>query len=270
MNEQNERRLVVKSAIRVLPIDKILFDAAYQRDVKEKHKSYATDFMPEAMGVPIVAERVDGTLWGVDGRQRIAALKLMGKKEVRCEVFASRGTEHEAEVFKRINKDRVKPTPGELFRAMLAANDEAAHAINDAVREMGYSIVLGKSGRAEGRDAAATDERAAKCTTAVSTLIWIYNTMESTEPIKFALQVIDRCWPGDRHGVNNNIIAGLASYYRRQKGVVDVEYIVPRLQRASAYKILYAAGQATIGNNLREKVADQIEKLIKRRLTKPR
>ena len=257
-NEQARKRLVVKSAIRMVQLDKVQFDETYQRDVKAGHRKIVAGFRQEALGTPLIGEREDGSLWGVDGRQRITALIKLGKREVRAEVFASRGSQHEAEVFKAINLNRTKLNNAEQFKARLAANDEQAHELKKACEECGYTIVMGRSPRESG----------ANQLTAISTMVSIQEECKSVEPIKFALRMASRCWPGDRLGIHNSMIMGLSLYYRSKKGIVDEDYLFPRLARATPHKILYAAGQATIGNNLREAVRDQIEKLVKKRLMK--
>jgi hypothetical protein len=71
--------LVVKSALRVVKLSDLSVDQSYQREVKSGHKSIVSDFNEEALGVPLVGQRSDGSLWIVDGLQRVTALKKLGR-----------------------------------------------------------------------------------------------------------------------------------------------------------------------------------------------
>lgn len=257
------KRTVVKSALKIVPVANLQVDPSYQRDVKAKHKRIVADFNEEALGIPLVGEREDGGLWIVDGLQRITALKKLGRKDVRAEVFASRGPEHEAEVFKLVNLNRTKLTSAEQFRAMLTCHDELSWKIKEAVESCGYKIVLGKTGSKGGN----ADEQASFQLTCISTLVTMADR-HGVDPIKFALNCIKESWPNDRMGTNNGIVSGLGCFYRRNDGVVDLERLIPRLQTATPHKIIYAANQATLSNNRVDAIADVLEKLYRKRLKK--
>src|SRR5262249_39485041 len=99
-------RLGVKAAVREGPLEMLKSDPTYQRDVKRGHKKIVADFNETALGVPLVGEREKGTLWIVDGLQRITALRKLNWTHVKAEVFASKGPEHEAEIYRIINGNR--------------------------------------------------------------------------------------------------------------------------------------------------------------------
>lgn len=256
--------LVTKSALRVLRLVDLRVDPSYQREVKAKHKRIVADFNPDALGIPLVGERSDGTLWVVDGLQRKTALEKLGKKEVRAEVFASQGPEHEAEVFKLVNLNRTKLTWGEQFKALLASHDESAWRIKEVVEGSGYRIAFSRHGRTT-----SSDDKSSKELTCISTLVSV-NARWGTEPIRFALAVITDVWPGDRLGTYAQMIEGLAVFYNRHNGAVDTPRLVDRLRTVTAQKILYAANQATIFTTRGEAVAEQLEKVYRKRLNPQR
>ncbi len=253
------KRLVVKSALRVVDIDTLNVDPAYQRDVKPKHKKIVADFQEEALGIPMVGEREDGTLWIVDGLQRITALKKLGRKNLRADVFNSRGVEHEAEVYKRINMDRTKLTPGEVFKSLLAGHDKMAWEIKECVESCGYLLQLSGGGNNKKKQNA----REVNC---INTLVREYRE-NGIEGIRFALLTAKEAWPDDRMGVHNSMMGGLCTFYARNQGVVDLERLYPRLKGRdiTPHKILYAANSASLGNNLWHAVADVIEKIYRKR-----
>lgn len=253
------QRTVVKGALKVLKIGDLGVDPSYQREVKAKHKKIVAEFNAEALGIPVVGERADGSLWIVDGLQRITALRLLEKREVRAEVFASRGAEHEAEVFKLINLNRTKLSPTEEFRALLTAHDEAAWRIKNVCEAHGFTILLGtgRSGKNPDLD---------------STKLTCINTLRHSEAehgaeaIAFALKTVKATWPSDPLGVYHYLIGGLVTFFARCDRVVDMERLVPRLSTTTPQKILYTAQQMTIGTGGRNaQVADIIEKFYRKR-----
>ena len=262
------QRTVVKAALKVLSLSSLNTDSSYQRDVKGKHKKIVAEFNEEALGIPLIGEREDGTLWIVDGLQRITALRKMGKKEVRCEVFASNGPNHEAEVFKLVNMNRTRLTPSEEFRALLTAGDKLAWGIKEAVEAEGFTVrLIGKSN--QGGTTSEADERAARQLTCINTLVGIARH-NGTDPIRFTLRTIARAWPGDRNGPHNIIVGGLAAYFIRRDGIVDEERLVPRLQLTTPQKIMYATVQSSVGGggSRDDACADVIEKINRKRVGK--
>ena len=110
-NRPSDRKmLTTERALRIVAVADLQVDPSYQRCVKPNHKKIARDFDPNALGVPLVGQREDHSLWIVDGQQRVEALKLLGKVNVRVEVFASKGPEHEAHVFTRCHAELGRAT----------------------------------------------------------------------------------------------------------------------------------------------------------------
>lgn len=262
MDKSEVKKLVVKSAVRVVELDRLGTDQSYQRNVKRKVGRIVEEFDEDSVGVPLVAEREDGTLWVVDGLQRLTALRKMGFKEYRCKVFNSRGPEHEAQVFKRVNFDRTKLTSTEQFRSLLTGHDTNAWAIKKVVEAKGYRLAL-----AHTPDKSKENEtNYLRC---FSTLLKVASK-RGIEYIGMALEAVSQCWPGDILGINSNMIDGMCGFFYsyRDKGGVDMERLVPRLRTVTPQKILYAASQMSITGDRAHAVAEQIEKVYSKR--KPR
>jgi hypothetical protein len=245
------KKLVTKAAIRRVPIDVLAVDPSYQREVKAGHKKIVADFDETAFGVPLIGEREDCTLWIVDGLQRITAIKKLGQDVVRCEVFASKGPEHEAQVFKLINLDRTRLRPIEEFKALLTAHDEEAWKIKTAVESCGFSIK-------EGRNGAYT---VLQCVNTLKRMLKYHKE----EGIKFALNTTKEAWPEDMLGIYSELLEGLGIFFTQQKGLVDQERLIPRLQTTTPHKILYAARLASAGGPTTTNVYDVIVKLYRKR-----
>ncbi len=253
-------RLVTRAALRIVRLDKIGTDESYQRTVKSRHKRIVNNFNADALGIPVVGERSDGTLWIVDGLQRITALRALNRTEVRVEIFNSRGPEHEAEVFKLINMNRTAITSAEEFKALLTAHDEQAWEIKKAAESCGYTMLFGKR---QGKNA----EKEAKQLTCFNLLRMITKT-HGVDPIKFALTVVKESWPDDRLGTYNTVIGGLCKFYVRRDGAPDMERLLVRTRATSPQKIIYATQQMAIGASRIEVAADVIEKIYQKRYTK--
>lgn len=261
------KRKVVKAALKVLDLDGLKADPSYQREVKPGHKKIIANFNENALGIPLVAEREDGTLWIVDGLQRITALRALNIKTVRAEVFASEGPEHEATVFKLVNMNRSKLNPGEQFKALLTSQDATAWEVKETVESCGFKLCYtarpgghGKGGIMDGSLALQV-----KC---VATLYRLIRT-RGAESIKFALNAVKEGWPDDANGVNSRILDGMTHFYVSHDGVVDMERLVPRMQTTSPTKVMYVAAQGTMNVSDRAAaVAAVIEKVYRKNFRK--
>lgn len=258
------RKLVTKAALRVLDVEAVKADPAYQRDVKSGHRKIVADFNEEALGIPVVGERADGSLWVVDGYQRLTALKKLNRPKVRAEVFRSDGPEHEARIFKLINMNRTRLTPSEQFRALLAAQDETAWKIKETVEAAGFALILGGSGRS----AKTSTETGSTYVNCVSTLQQICRT-NGFDALTFALTAVKAAWPDDVLRTRDYIIHGLAVFWTRNEGVVDLDRLTPRLTKTTPHAVMYTASQAgNLSGHKAYAVADVIEKVYKKRYAK--
>lgn len=265
--------LVQKNALRVLEIASLNVDPSYQRGVnRDAPKKIADNFDPVAFGIPLVGEREDGSLWIVDGQQRIESLKLRNeafgsqkqKKWVRCEVFASSGPEHEAQVFKRVNKDRTKLRPLQLFTAMLTAGDESCWAIKKMAEDRGFKIPKGESHGDKSREA---DANMLRCVNMMGR-IYAKSGDDGEAALSFVLDVIKSVWDGDKLRTKGEILGGLWQFWKRKGGVVDTERLIPRLASSAPAKILHSASLGV--SDATGNVADVIEKLYRKRLIRNR
>jgi hypothetical protein len=266
--------MVQKAALRIVDLDKIQVDQSYQRTVKPKHKRIIADFNPDALGVPLVGEREDGSLWIVDGLQRITALEEMGRKQLRAEVFASRGPEHEAEVFKIVNANRTRLSAGELFHAALTAGDELAWKIKKIVEESGFVLnLIGPStnspihGTKLHQSSAYADGRAVSCVNTMQTIVKGHGKEEKKYgevALRFALRVAKEAWPGDPLGLYNIMLGGLAKFYIRRQGKFDQEVFVNKAKTVQPQKLLNSAGLGVFDKT--SNMVELLEKIYRKKL----
>lgn len=265
--KQVVERLVVNTAVRIVDVAALNVDYAYQREVKPKHAKIAAEFNEDAFGVPLVAERADGSLWIVDGLQRISAARLLKWREVRVKVFASDGLQHEAEVYRIVNIDRTRLTVQEEFRSMLVSGDEDAIAVKKVVESCGFKLKL--QGGKQARGSMANEDDSFYNLTCIGTLLNVHRKI-GDEAIVWVLNTVEKSWPGDRQAVNNKMVEGMAIYWERTEGNTQDEKLIPRLQTVTPHKVLYLANQGAIGGGkgLSKAVADVIERVLRKRLTR--
>ncbi len=269
MTKSNKsERIVVKNALRVLDLNDLKIDRSYQRGVTLGAQKIADNYNPVSFGIPLVGERDDGSFWVVDGQQRIEALKIRngaGKmnnphKNVRCEVFASRGPEHEAEIFKEVNKDRTRLEPLQLFHAMLTAGEEHCWKLKKLAEKYGFAIPRGKGHGT--KDDPETRSKQLYCVDALGRTL----TRNGEDCLEFVLETISKIWPNDPLRTKNTIVSGLRLFWKNHDGVVDMERLIPRLMSTTPAKILYQAGLGISSGD--SNVADLIERLYNKRSTK--
>lgn len=252
---------VVKNALRQVELSHLQVDPTYQRPLVRGHKKIATEYDPVAFGIPLVAQRDDGTLWIVDGQQRIAALKLRGThKWVRCEVFASKGPEHEAQVFRTVNKARTALKPLQLFHAMLVAGDEHCWQIKGLVEKQGLTIPKSEShGTRDDNDKKAKEVRAVEVMSRVL-------SRGKQEALEFVLDVISQAWPGDPQRMKGTVADGLYLFWKGLDGNVDMGRLIPRLNTTTPARLIYSA-QLGIGSAAAN-IAEALGKVYRKQLKK--
>jgi hypothetical protein len=133
-----------------IPVADLKIDHSYQRaEVGDTTiLAIARNFKWSAFGVLVVMERANGTLYVVDGQQRLAAVKRRGDIEkVPCMVFQSTGKDHEAQAFLDLNTARKKVSAHDKFIAAARANIDPAKSIAAWLRAEGF--ILTRNGHTE-------------------------------------------------------------------------------------------------------------------------
>lgn len=239
----NVKKVQSKSQLVVVDIKDLNVDTSYQRDLLPLHRKIAGAFNEEALGIPLVGQREDGSLWTVDGQQRIGGLGLLNRTKVRVELFKSDGPEHEAAVFKLVNMHRIRLTPLQMFKAMLTAHDEMAWEINETVEKLGLHI----------REQSGSQEAASTSIACINTLIsfWKLANKEGLggkEVVRFTCATAKEAWPDDKLAFNSRLVGGLCRFWLNAQGVVDEARLLERLKRVTPHRILFTAAQLMMGS----------------------
>jgi len=127
-------------------VQQLSVDDFYQRSIEnEASKSLIRKiarFWNWDLCQPLAVSRRDtGELYVVDGQHRWTAAKMRGDiAHLPCVVQRHREVGDEAALFVALNKQRQKLTAADLFKAALAAGDEEATAIAEAMEAAGLKL----------------------------------------------------------------------------------------------------------------------------------
>jgi len=124
-------------------VDKIQIDFSYQRDFDEhRAKVMAAAFDESRIGVPVLAERPDSTLWVIDGQHRTAAAKMAGRgsMSVFCEIHTGLSRAQEAELFLKLNGGRKAVRVFDKYKARMVAKEPIALEFTRIVESCGLRI----------------------------------------------------------------------------------------------------------------------------------
>jgi hypothetical protein len=220
---------LLKTDNRKIHVDQLTVAQAYQRTiVPAQVRRITKDLDADAFGSLTVGERADGSLWVVDGLQRLTAARQLGIETVPCDVFKSTGQEHEARVFRLKNKHRTNVSAIALFRAQLTEGDAQSVEIASIVRKAGLRIVLSDGGKNAWPDVKAirSVERA-------------YGRV-GADGLAQVFRVICQAWAGEKDSLQGDMIDGLAMFVKKHP-TFDESRLIERLATRSVFGVLRAA-----------------------------
>ena len=124
-----------------MKLELIGIDRIYQRATDPVAvRKIINNFDRDAVGSLTVGRRLDGSCWVVDGGHRLLALRFLKYSEWDCTVFPSEGVEHEARVFRRMNKDRRSVSAVTVFNAECIEGLPHSLEIRAAVEAAGFFV----------------------------------------------------------------------------------------------------------------------------------
>lgn len=216
-------------------VNSLGIDELYQRDLYSSFSdSLADDIDPIAFQNVTVAKRSDGSLWVVDGQQRLFAAMKAGYTSVPCAVFISNGSDHEAEIYKKINADKKPMKPFDIWKAKLIYKDPAALNINLINRMYGVEIVgPGCVNKWYHSYAVTALENAYKLGH------HRYNDI---------IRVLHTAFNGQEKTFCEPMITGLTMLFREYDNLIDVNDLINKLRTKPVYKIAMDAGAAQAKN----------------------
>jgi hypothetical protein len=221
-----------KPDVRMVAVNDLIVDESYQREAIAAHVAgIAKNFDEEAFGVIVAGERDDGSLHPVDGFQRLNAAMERGVSHVPCQIIKSRGAEHEAELFGRLNKRRGLSTH-QLFKADVCAGKPDAVAVYEAITAAGLNV---RGMKPNGKRQAIGGVK--QCQTA-------YRRMGGGEVgaahVTDVLTMLRQTWGQEHHETAYHcaVIGGLAFFLRRFGDNVDRKRLRGLMERQSPNSLI--------------------------------
>lgn len=126
----------------VIAIAAINIDEDYQRDLRHTFvNQIARNYDIVKAGPILVNERVDGSLWCVDGQHRMMGADQAGEEEIFAHVTHGLTKQEEAEL-RLARNDRKSDNVYEKFRTRLVMGDVKAHSMVELARQHGTQLNL--------------------------------------------------------------------------------------------------------------------------------
>lgn len=125
----------------VLPIDSIIVDPEYQRDLRHDLVNKIARNYDIVKAGPILVSDRDGVLYCVDGQHRIAGALQAGETEIFAHVVHGLTQEQEAEL-RLARNDRRSDSTYEKFRTRLVMKDPKAERMMEICEQLGAPINL--------------------------------------------------------------------------------------------------------------------------------
>lgn len=129
---------------RQIPLDQLVIDEGYQRDIDQKHVDRIADEWEDAQfGVLEVSQRSTAHHAIFDGQHRYYAARKRGETHVPCLVHTGLTPKQEAELFTALQDRRKALTPIDRFKSRLFAEDPVAVGMNEVTTRHNYQIGTG-------------------------------------------------------------------------------------------------------------------------------
>lgn len=127
-----------------VPLDKLVIDPRYQRDIIPNHlKKIDAEFEEAQLGVLEVSKRSEDEFAVFDGQHRLAVLEKRDWEKAACIVHTGLTPEEEADLFRKLQDNRKPLTPLDKYKSRLFHGDPIAKGIQVIVDELGWKIGTG-------------------------------------------------------------------------------------------------------------------------------
>ncbi len=199
-------------------------DYRYQRPTDEKRvDTIAANYDPLRVGVPVLSQRSDGSLWYIDGAHRGAAIVKAGQGEtpILCLVHEGLTIEEEAGWFVILNGDRVAVDVMSKYRARLIKKEPVAVEIHNIAKSKGLAIGF---------------NHGAKTISAIAAVEWVHARKGNLAAV---LDVLVPWALIDERGLDGMLIKAVAIFLA-QYTEADPSHLSKRLMRAVPVAVLSA------------------------------
>lgn len=198
-------------------------DLRVQRSIDSKMvNEIIADFDRDALGIPVVNHRKDGSYHVVDGQHRVEALKAMNMldEEIECLIYEQLTLAEEAALFRRLNHAK-QVQPIDRFRIRVVEGDPVACQINDLLNAYGWKVTGGR--------------RASGGFSAVSAVERIYRGPKGNEQnlglLRDTVDIIVKSWGMDQSGAKAEVLRGIAAVLKEYGDKVDKPKLIRELSK---------------------------------------
>jgi len=203
------------SRIEKLTPDAVSADITVQRLLDQRRASaIAGSIRLDAIGVPTVSRRSDGSHFVMDGQTRLEALRIAGYggRPIEMTVYTDLTIEEEAELFRLLNNTK-QLTALDKFRISLVEKDADSLAINNIVLRNGYVTTAGSTN---------------SCV-AVASLRSLYHR-DQGDTLNRALTVCNYAWGHRKHATHRTILGALGGMLFRYGHTVNLDRLAEKLK----------------------------------------
>ncbi|MET3601029.1 DUF6551 family protein [Martelella mangrovi] len=196
-----------------VPVDKIIVDNNYQREIKPRRVTQILREFDWSKFQPVnLAEQADGNYAVFDGQHRVAAARAHPHvNEVPAAVVRLSDKREEAGAFLGVNMNRTAVMPVERYYAGLEAGEAGMMQICAVLEEAGCEIVPypGAPLKANRTNAVSSVQRAIK----------YYGEGATTA----ACRTISQAWPSDANALKGIFISALSMIFHKNKEAISAE-----------------------------------------------
>lgn len=237
MSETFSEVLGQKPELMWVPVDKIVTDNNYQRDIKPTRvRQILREFNWTKFQPVMLAEQEDGSYAVFDGQHRVAAARAHPQiSEVPAAVVRLESKRDEAGAFIGVNINRTAVTSVERYYAGLEAGDKDMLQLSSVLEKAGCEIVP--------YNGAALKSNRTNSVTTVHRAIGTHGEA----PVIQACKTLSSAWPRDNGALQGVFIRALAALYRRNANVISQDRML---------KVLSPLERKTLGTD-----AETIKKL---------
>ena len=228
-------------------------DHRVQRDVQTTHvQRLVRDWNPQYAGVLIGSRRADGTVYLLDGFQRMQSRLQAGLPGYVFQVLVHRGLTlaEEAEIFLAHNRGRKNVAAYDVHHVALTLGDPVALAVDAAVRAAGFTV-----GRASG-------PRTVGCVSTMNRVVdrKTGDPANHQENLRHALVTYQSVWGATGTDFfRGEVVEALAIVYATYGDAISDRSLVHVLSRTTIAQLLAAAKTRSPGNN---RVVSQVVEII--------
>lgn len=194
----------------------LLFIDTYQRGEKGKIKNIAENWNDRDCGMLLVSYR-DGTFWVVDGRQRLAAARIIGVYDLKCLIFEGLTKGDEASMLSGQNKNK---TPMSAFDNLHSEADVGHMPYADIKQICDNQNIKLTSHRRPGPNECGSVSKLIETYNRAGRdgLIWVLNTIRTIS------------WSVSYGGYSSTVLLALCSVYNKSRGV-NVSLVTDRINK---------------------------------------